>query len=225
MKGSLLRGAALTLLLAGVAAATTLKRLTLEQVADRAREIVVATVEEKTAVPEEETGRIYTDVRFGSLETWKGTVKGSSITYRFAGGTIGKRRVFVPGVPAYKVGTRHVLFANPDDDTLCATVGWIQGSFRLHKWANEDIERVYDAHGHPVYGFSGGIPVLKPSEDRPRPLNLVEFQVEVTRALEKAERERRQRAHEGKPEPRDPELADDEAKRRQPPAAKKEGEK
>jgi len=213
IRSSVIRGVGLMLLLAGVAVATTLKRLSLDEVAHGSREIVVGTVQKTVAVAgDDERNLIFTDVEFGQLAIWKGSVSDSTVTYRFTGGTIGRRTLTVVGVPRFEVGKRYVLFANPDADEICPTVGWMQGRYVVRKDTKSTTERVYDSDGHAVYGFVAGAPLLKPTKDRPRALTLVEFQVEVLRAIEVA-RVRQERDE----KPAEDDRGTD-AKRDQPPA-------
>ncbi len=195
MQSRTIRAALLAVLLAGTATATTLKRFSLEQVADASREIVVATARRTTVVRGgEPRNLIFTEVEFGTLDVWKGSVSGSTVTYRFAGGKIGERTLLVPGVPKFDVGKRYALFVDPDGDALCPTIGWVQGCYQVRKDEKTSVEYVYDADGHAVYGFTDGAPVLKRTKRLKRPLTLVEFQVEVIRALEAAELHARERA-------------------------------
>jgi hypothetical protein len=198
-----------TLLLAGLAAATTLRRMTLDDVAGQSREIVAGTVTDVTCVPGTDgRGMIYTDVVFDSLDVWKGNVSASTATYRFAGGKIGDRQLTVAGMPLFEKGRRYVLFANPDSDAICPLVGWMQGRYRIVRDARTGAEHVRDSDGHAVYGFASGLPVHEPTKERPRPLTVLELQVEVVRALERSERPVAQ-----------PETAPQDLKRDQPPAA------
>ncbi len=185
MKRSFARGALLMLLMAASATATTLRRLTLEQVVEGSSEIMVATVTRTTAVADDGPRElIFTNVELGSLDVWSGEIADATVSYRFAGGTVGGRTLHVPGVPKLVPGTRYVLFLDAEADWLCPTVGWIQGCYELRRDAKTGVTYVRDSGGRLVYGFAAGLPVLKPSTKRPRALTEVEFQVEVTRSLE-----------------------------------------
>ncbi len=183
---------------AAVASATTLKRLTFTQVVAGSREVVVGTVRAQRPVAaegaERDTNRIYTRVEFERLDVWHGAVRSATVTYAFAGGELDGRRQRVPGMPAFRDGARYVLCANPDDDTVCPTVGWGQGVYELRRDATDGVERVHDATGHAVYGFDAGLPVLRPTRERPRALTADELQVEVVRAVEAARRAAEERA-------------------------------
>jgi hypothetical protein len=187
------------LVLASAAWATTLKRVTLDDLAERSREIVVGTVQATEHVPgEDERAFVFTEVTLGKLDVWSGAVAGSTARYRFVGGTRGERTLTVPGVPKLAKGARVVLFVDGDDD-LCPLVGWTQGCFRVVVDERTGNETVTTADGHAVYGFDSGLPVREPTKERPRPLSLVELKVEVVRALDAAEARRRAAAEEPAP--------------------------
>ena len=161
------------LLLAAAAGATTIRRLSLEEVVAHSSEILVGTVTSTRAV---EGGPprnlVYTEVTFGRLEVLKGRVDGTSVTHRFAGGTLGNRTVEVVGVPSFAKGRRYVLLANPSLDWLCPAVGWWQGCYGVGTEAETGEEIVLDAAGRPVYGFEGGQPVTAPPDEEARPMRL-----------------------------------------------------
>lgn len=200
--GRALGALAVALALAGVAWATTLKRVTLDEMTGRSREIVVGTVQSTRSVPgEDERAFVFTEVTLGNLDVWHGSVATSTATYRFVGGRRGERTLTVPGVPRLAKDARVVLFVDADD-ALCPLVGWTQGCFRIETDARTGHETVTDADGRAIYGFASGLPVRAPSTERPRPLSPTELKVAVVRALEAAEERARSAAAESEePDP------------------------
>ncbi len=212
--GRLRWAAIVALLLAGVASATTIRRMTLDDVTEAASEIVVGTVRSTVCVAGGgERDLIFTDVEFDGLDVWKGGAPGAKITYRFAGGSLNGRTLIVPGMPGYEVGHRYVLFANAAEDWICPTVGWWQGRYELRRDEATGAELLHDSDGHPVYGFAAGTPLLLPTKEHPRALTQTEFQVHVVRALEAAERraEKERAAEEAKERAAEEKSASDDA--------------
>lgn len=214
MRKATLWGAAIALLLAGVAYATTVKRLPLDEVVKQSSEVFVGTVRDTRAVPGER-GRepIYTEVTFEKLDVVKGAIRGSTTSYRFAGGTLNGRTLVIHGMPKFDAGKRYVLFTNAAEDWICPAVGWWQGRFTVKRDPVTGTDRVHDSDGKPVYGFSRGAPLLRPLRRGESPLRLDAFLTKVRRTIarqarEAAEQAARERAR--KPEkpakPTDPDV-------------------
>jgi hypothetical protein len=169
-------GLALLGLLAVAAEATTIRRLTLEQVVGHASEVFVGTVVSTRSLADgPPRNLIHTEVTFGSLRHLKGAANGETVSYRFAGGTLGDRRLEVVGVPRFTVGRRVVLLANPSLDRLCPAVGWWQGRYVVGAEPGTRREIVLDSGERPVYRFVDGRPVTKPRDGEDRPMALSDF--------------------------------------------------
>src|ERR1700730_7262071 len=70
---------------------------------------------------------IATRVTFIIQKVYKGQISGS-VDSDFLGGTIGTRRMSIPGMPHFKRGQRLIVFlANPADKFLSGTIGRDQG--------------------------------------------------------------------------------------------------
>jgi hypothetical protein len=139
--------------------ATTLRLVTMSELVTDAETIFVGTVAETNAVHGDDVyNLLYTEVTFTDLEAIKGSFAGTSVTYRFAGGRLGDRRVVVVGMPEFVPGQRVILFASREG-RLSNAVGWTQGVFRIGRDAGTGDEIVLDAFGRPVAGIVDGRPV------------------------------------------------------------------
>jgi hypothetical protein len=109
------------------------------------------------------SGPIVTRVTFVIQKVYKGQVTGSVAT-DFLGGTIGTRRMSIPGMPQFKQGQRLIVFlANPADKFLSGTIGRDQGVLRIVFDSQSDSERVYRWWGQGVNSqtsFQDRTPVL-----------------------------------------------------------------
>ena len=93
-------------------------------------------------------------------------------------------------MPKYEVGKRYVLFANAKDDWICPTVGWWQGRYEVRRDPATGTDLVHDSDGKPVYGFSGGAPLLRPRRKGDQPLKLTSFLSTVRRLIQRDDRQR-----------------------------------
>ena len=86
---------------------------------------------------------IATRVTFVIQKVYKGQVSGSVDT-DFLGGTIGTRRVSIPGMPQFKQGERLIVFlANPADKSVSGSIGRDQGVLRIVFDPQTGSDRVY----------------------------------------------------------------------------------
>ncbi len=115
--------AALALLSASYAAATTVEKMSLRDLAKKSDAIVLAVVEDETA-RYEANKEIYTYVSLRVLEPVKGPKKDEVITIRQIGGTVDKIASIVPGTPKFKKGEEVVLFLTKKDG---AGYPWVMG--------------------------------------------------------------------------------------------------
>lgn len=75
-------------------------------------------------------GRVERVISVRVLETWKGE-RVEMVHVRLPGGTLGRTRVLVPGVPGVETGDRLVWFLTPAADGTFASVGLHQGAMRV----------------------------------------------------------------------------------------------
>lgn len=93
---------------------------------------------------------IATRVTFVIQKVYKGQVSGS-VDADFLGGTIGTRRMSVPGMPQFKQAQQLIVFlANPADKSLSGTIGRDQGALRIVFDPQTGSNRVYRWWGQGV---------------------------------------------------------------------------
>jgi hypothetical protein len=124
----LIGGMGLVTVLAPSAAATTLEKLSLEQMTVQSTEIVRGRM--LSAVTEQRNGIIYTRSRFQVLERWKGQTA-ATVEVSVPGGTLGKLHQTFAGSPAMAPGAEYVLFLWTGKSGVTQVIGLSQGVFDL----------------------------------------------------------------------------------------------
>lgn len=159
-------GALLFLLLAAAPPAAALgRKLSLDQIVQEGKTVLVGTVVSTSTRWGEGKKMIWTDYEVSVEETWKGSPD-RVVTLSFAGGTVDGRSIIVTHVPQLKVGGTYV-FSLEELDQLYASpvVGSEQGLFRevTNKATGQRI--LLDADGWAV-GFDrqGELTRLAPAE-------------------------------------------------------------
>jgi hypothetical protein len=110
------------------AAATTLMRMTIAQMAQTAPLIVRARcIANSTSW---DTGEIWTFTDFEVHENWRGS-SASRVTVRLLGGKIGNITSSVSGVPSFHAGEEVILFLERTRAGDFSIVSWEQGTFRI----------------------------------------------------------------------------------------------
>jgi len=139
--------------LAPRARATTLVRLSLQQLTEASSAIVRGRVVSQQSRWNPQHTRIVTFTTLALAETMKGT-PGSTVVVEQLGGTVGNIRVHVSGTVHFHPATDYVLFLEPagSDTSKFILVGMIQGAYRVYRDAATLQERVIP----PVGGFSMG---------------------------------------------------------------------
>jgi hypothetical protein len=172
----------LVTLAAATANATTLVRLSFDELARQATAITRARCLESSSVWR--NGEIWTETEFVVLEVSKGTAPGI-LRISLPGGRMNHLQSHVDGVPEFRTGEEVYLFLwnarGPDNYVL----GWTQGTFRIAHDPHTGLERVtQDSAGTPTYDPAtrefrhGGV----------RNVPLPVFQLKLKRAMEKANR-------------------------------------
>ncbi len=112
------------------AEATTLRRMSLEDLADSAHAVVRARClgSESRA----QGGQIWTWTRFEVSEAIKGSVP-EHVAVRLIGGRAGKLTATVNGVPRFQDGEEVILFLEPSRGGEWTVTSWAQGTFRIHR--------------------------------------------------------------------------------------------
>ncbi len=131
--------AALSLVVAGVASATTLVRMSVAQMSHAAQAIVRARcLEESTGW---DAGEIWTFTSFDVQEVWQGSAP-AQIKVRLLGGRVGNLTSSVSGVPRFRSGEEVVLFLERTPRGDFSVVSWEQGTFRIHREAATGLQSV-----------------------------------------------------------------------------------
>lgn len=115
--------AALAMITASYAAATTVEKMSLRDLAKKSDAIVLARVEDQSA-RYEANKEIFTYITLRVLEPVKGPKKDDVITIRQLGGTVDQIASIVPGTPNFKKGEEVVLFLTQKDG---AGYPWVMG--------------------------------------------------------------------------------------------------
>lgn len=169
-------------LLAVATQATTLARLSFDELAQRAT--AVARVRCLTASSVWRNGEIWTQTEFEVLEQNKGALPGI-LHIEMPGGKIAHLQSRVDGVPSFRAGEELYLFlwSAPGKETY--VLGWTQGTFRISHDPQTGLDSVtQDSATTPLFDPAtrqfrhGGV----------RNLPLPVFQLKLKRALEKENR-------------------------------------
>jgi hypothetical protein len=147
--------------------ATTLERLTLDEMTRKSTAIVRARVTGSRSANLESVGGsdIYTYFRMQVLETWK---SGPAVTeVAVPGGAVDGIRQSVSGAPVLKPGQEYVLFLWTSRSGLTQVIGLSQGLFQLSAGPSREIlaqrppasELMLDRSGHPVEDLAVSMPL------------------------------------------------------------------
>ena len=117
-------------LFGALARATTLARLSLENLAASADS--VARLRCADAQAHWENGSIWTVTQFDVLETMKGNLP-SQISVRLPGGRVGHVTTAVDGAPRFAAGEEAILFLERSRAGNLTVTGWVEGSFRISR--------------------------------------------------------------------------------------------
>ncbi len=177
---NILWAALLTLTVVGLARATTLARMNLDELAATADAVVhVRCLQNESRW---EGGEIWTFTSFEVVETLKGAVP-RLLSVRLLGGQVGHLISSVSGVPRFAPGEEAILFLERTRAGDFSVTGWVVGTFRIRRDGGSGEQRVtQDSSGIAVFdaatrGFrAAGI----------RNLPLEEFRRRVVRAVEHA---------------------------------------
>jgi hypothetical protein len=173
----ILRGFLVVLMAGGMARATTLQRMSLEELAAAAP--AIARVRCITSESRWENGRIWTFTTAEVLEPMKGALP-ARIILRMIGGQAGSLHSKVEGAPRFAGGEEVILFLAPTRRGDWTVVSWAQGTFRVHHRASSAEERVTQD--------TAGVALFHPATRRfeeggVRNLSLREFRERLARVL------------------------------------------
>jgi hypothetical protein len=125
--GTLLMAAVLT---TAPAFATTVAKLNMEQLVQRADLIVQGQVESVYSRWDEARRLIFTYVSIRVDESLKGSAP-QSVVIRQIGGSVGTIQMSVAGVPQFRSGEMTVVFLKRQDDSTFQVVGMNQGLYQI----------------------------------------------------------------------------------------------
>lgn len=136
----------------GIAArseATTLQRMSLDQLAQAADTVVRARCVGSAA--RWENGAIWTFSEFEVVERFRGEAP-SRIRIRLPGGRIGGVATRVEDVPQFRAGDEAVLFLEAQRDGSYGVTAWVEGTLRIRKASGDRREFVtQDSSGVAVF--------------------------------------------------------------------------
>jgi len=116
--------AALALVGAQAAFATSVQKLSLQELTKKSDSIVMARVDDAVASWDAGHKEIYTYITLSVLQPVKGNKGATTITLRQLGGTVGNIASVVPGMPSFRKGEEVVVFLTQKD---AAGYPWVMG--------------------------------------------------------------------------------------------------
>jgi len=124
----------LVILVAAPASATTLVRMSLDQLAEASTEIIRAHVLSQQTDWNPQHTRIYTYTTLTLDQTYKGDPPSFPVIQQ-PGGTVGKTRLFVAGTVQFHPQTGYLLFLEraPADGSRFLLVGMVQGAYKIFR--------------------------------------------------------------------------------------------
>jgi hypothetical protein len=174
----LVTGLIVLVLAAALTNATTLARLSFEDLARGAT--AVARLKCLGSEVRWEQGEIWTDTRFEVVERAKGLL-GGIVTVRTMGGTHGNLQSIVDGAPVFRPGEEVYLFLWARPGEPYRVLGWSQGTFRIRRNDDTGIETVtQDSAAAPL--FDPRIRRFRHDGIRNLPVGI--FQLKLRRALQ-----------------------------------------
>jgi hypothetical protein len=121
---------ALVIASAGGLSATTIPRLSFEQLIDQSEVIASGRVTDSWAAWDPERKYIWTHYRLSVTEVVRGTGV-STLEFAEPGGAIGDASMIVGGAIGYKTGESVVIFLSRMPNGYLRTAGWSQGKYNL----------------------------------------------------------------------------------------------
>ena len=146
------------ILIAASASATTLVRMSLDQLSEASTEIIRGHVVSQQTLWNPQHTRIYTYTTVALDQTYKGNPPSFPVVQQ-PGGTVGKVRVFVAGTVHFHAQSSYMLFLERSaaDPSKFLLVGMMQGAYRIYRDAETQEERLvlplgFLARGTPASG-------------------------------------------------------------------------
>jgi hypothetical protein len=158
------------ILVTASASATTLVRLSLDQLTQASTEIVRGHVASQETLWNAAHKRIYTYTTVAVDQTYKGN-PASTLIVQQPGGTVGKVHVFVAGTILFHSQADYVLFLerSATDPSKFLPVGMMQGAYRIYRDATTQEEKLILPLGSLIRGSPGPSAVAAVSDRPPAP--------------------------------------------------------
>lgn len=122
------------ILLVPQARATSVIKVTFEEMCARAEVVFMGTVVESASYADETTGLIRTRVRFEVLDLIAGPQLADSIELEYLGGRVGETRLWIPEIEVPMVGESGIYFVSSTKGAAAhPLVGWKQGHFLVRE--------------------------------------------------------------------------------------------
>ena len=146
--------AALAGLLTLPLAASTVLRVSFDQMSKMAHHIVAGRIVEVVASRDQQSGHIYSDISVLVSHSSPGSLAGQRYTFRMIGGELEGKRLHIADFPRFRLNEKVVLFLNDKTSTVFGpTVGLWQGVFFV---GNDERATISDHLRRPVVGVEGG---------------------------------------------------------------------
>lgn len=174
-----------SLFIAAAGHATTLARLSLDQLASAADN--VARVRCTASESRWENGAIWTVTTFTVMESMKGSLP-SQVTVRLPGGRVRHLTATVDGTPKFNPGDDAIVFLEHSPAGGYSVAGWVEGTFRVSRDPRTSRETVtQDSSAFAV--FDTGTRTFRTEGIRQMPVE--QFRARVTAAVERAQEKTR----------------------------------
>ena len=167
------------------ASATTLARLTLEQLAGASD--AVARVRCAGAESRWENGSIWTVTTFAVDETMKGPLP-PIVTVSLPGGRVGHLSAAVDGTPKFRPGEEAILFLERSRAGGFTVAGWVQGTFRITRDPQSGVE-IVTQDSAAFAAFDPATRAFRAEGIRRMPIE--EFRARLVAAIARAEEKRK----------------------------------
>lgn len=146
--------------------ATTVARMDVDTLADRAELIFVGTALRAETAQRPISRFPYTFVTFSVDQVFKGSTPGRELTLRFEGGKTATGFVSIDGMPRFSKGERYLLFVRGNGLHASPVYGWWQGQIRFQEEPSTGREILVDHEGTPLRGIEKGRWLRESGPDR-----------------------------------------------------------
>ena len=138
-----------------VSQSSSIRRMSMEEVAAQAELVFEGRVVEKRVIHRPGSRTLRTEVTFEVIDVLKGGLDERKLTLSFLGGEADGRKLEVSDLRIPAVGEQGIYFVEARDRKLVnPLVGWHQGHYLLHREAGTGRAQVRTLDGRPVFGIS-----------------------------------------------------------------------